>query len=79
MRNIPPDHLYPNGVREARLAQRPPWSQAQLARIAGLHRSQVCRIEAGWWIPRDTTQQKLALALDVDREELFPQSLAAVS
>jgi transcriptional regulator with XRE-family HTH domain len=63
---------YPNRVREFRLAQQPnPMTQAELARRVGIRASHLCAIEKGRWIPRDVTQEKIARALGVPREELF--------
>lgn len=67
------EDAYPNQVRELRLAHDPPWSISELARAAGLHKAQVSCIERGFWVPRDHTQQKLANALGVTRDEAFPQ------
>lgn len=70
------EDAYPNRVRELRLEHDPPWSISQLARAAGLHKAQVSCIERGFWVPRDHTQQKIARALGVDRNAVFPQVAA---
>lgn len=65
---------YPNRITEFRLSHTPPLSSAELARAAGIHKAHLSRIERGFWIPRDVTQQKLANALGVTRDDLFPQT-----
>ena len=49
------------------------WSQERLARKARLHWSAVSRIERGERNPGPRTRKKLAEALGVPEEVLFPQ------
>jgi transcriptional regulator with XRE-family HTH domain len=45
-------------------------TQQQLADAAGLHRTQINRLEMGHWQPRLPTLRKLAAALGVGIEQL---------
>lgn len=47
------------------------WSQAELARRARLHPSEISRYEAGWWKPTPHARAKLAAALGIPEEALF--------
>ncbi len=61
-----------SAVRERRVATS--WTQAELAREAGVSRAQVSAIEGGRHVPSVTTALALARALDVPLEELFPSA-----
>lgn len=56
-------------IRSHRLAKR--WTQDRLAQRAGVARITVIRAEQGI-LPTPLSQQALAEALGVEREELFP-------
>lgn len=47
------------------------WSQAELARRARLHPSEVSRYEGGWWKPGPSARAKLAAALGLPEDRLF--------
>jgi transcriptional regulator with XRE-family HTH domain len=47
------------------------WSQAELARQARLHPSEISRYEAGWWKPTPHARAKIAAALGLPEEALF--------
>lgn len=58
-------------VREARLAKL--WTQRRLAREADLAERTISTIERGLHEPSPLTQERIARALGVTREELFPE------
>jgi transcriptional regulator with XRE-family HTH domain len=60
-----------NRVRDERVAQL--LTQKDLAVKAGIDPSHLCRIETGVFRPRLITQEKIARALGVPRQQLFPQ------
>lgn len=47
------------------------WSQAELARQARLHPSEISRFERTWWKPTPHVRAKLAGALGMPEEALF--------
>jgi transcriptional regulator with XRE-family HTH domain len=55
------------------------WTQADLAREAGVHLETISGIEAGRHEPRPSTLQKLAGALGVEVEKLFDDPKASAS
>jgi transcriptional regulator with XRE-family HTH domain len=59
-----------NLVREARFHKR--MSQMLLFRKTGIWPSRISYIENGYMEPNDKEKQKLAKALEVEIEELFP-------
>lgn len=62
-------------VRELR--QRRAWSQAELARAAGMTQSAVARFEAGGTVPTLPVLERLAEALDADLDvRVIPRSAA---
>lgn len=63
-------------VRELRERRR--WSQAQLAKAAGMTQSAVARFEAGGTVPTLPVLERLAAALDVSLSVSFePRDAAA--
>ena len=65
------DHARAFGARLARERERQRLSMSDLARIAGMHASEVSRLERGLRDPRLSTIVRLARALDVDVSELL--------
>ena len=61
-------------LREARI--RALLSQSALARRSDVARRAVIRIEQGESVPTDVTRERLARAVGMDRDELFPPELA---
>ena len=49
-------------------------SQIRLAQRSGIHASTISRLENGFFLPSEVQKQKLAEALDVDVDSLFPKS-----
>lgn len=64
-------HRFGANVRSLRAATTPPLSQELLADRAGLHRTEICRIETGCIEPRLTTLVLLAHALEVKLDDLI--------
>ncbi len=58
-------------VRRVRMAKRPPCSQEWLSHAAGLHRTEIGKIEQGLVEPRLTTLFILADGLSVSIDELL--------
>ena len=59
-----------NRLRQARL--KIDKSQLQLMRETKIYYSTISRIERGWLSPNDEQKDKLAYALDVQKDWLFP-------
>jgi len=59
-----------NKLREARL--RADKSQLQLMKETGIYFATISRIERGWLRPTEEQKAKLAKALKVDKNWLFP-------
>ena len=62
-----------NRLKEARFFSQKP--QAQLAKEVGIHYSTLSRIECGYIEPTNTQKKKLAKALRVRVDWLFPPTL----
>lgn len=58
-------------MKEARFFKNKP--QIQLWLETGIHYSTISRIESGYLIPSKEQREKLAAALDVKEEWLFPE------
>ena len=56
------------------LRRRRRWSQAELARRAGLHNSTVCLVESGRLRPHPCQLSALAAALEVPERELLREA-----
>ena len=63
-----------NNLRKARLTIDK--SQLQLMKETGIFFSTISRIENGWLKPSDKQKKKLAKALKVEQEWLFPEKVA---
>jgi transcriptional regulator with XRE-family HTH domain len=61
-----------NRLREARVLKR--ITQFQLRLSTGIHQSKISMIENGFIEPRSDERQRLAKALGVKQEEIFPNS-----
>lgn len=59
-----------NNLREARFRERKP--QARLWLETGIHYSTISRLECGYMRPTEDQKRKLAKALGVDSDWLFP-------
>jgi len=59
-----------NRLRKARLQADK--SQLQLMRETGIYFATISRIERGWLKPSEEQKQKLAKALSVEKDWLFP-------
>lgn len=66
-----------NRVQEERIARL--LTQKQLAAAAGIDPTHLCRIEQGIFRPRPITQEKIARALGIPRNDLFPQHQGGVA
>jgi transcriptional regulator with XRE-family HTH domain len=62
--------IYKNHIKKVRLSNQ--ISQIRLAAETGVYFSTLSRLEHGWLKPTDTQKKKLARALKVSIEELFP-------
>ena len=62
--------MYANNLRAYRLETG--LSQAKLAKLAGITEAGYQKLEYGHYKPRHTTAQKIATALGVPAETLFP-------
>jgi len=62
-----------NNLRKARL--KADKSQLKLMKETGIFFSTISRIENGWLKPSDKQKKKLAKALKVDQEWLFPEKV----
>jgi len=49
------------------------WSKSELSRRSGVALPEICRIEGGKIYPYPGWRRKLAAALEVSEEELFPE------
>jgi transcriptional regulator with XRE-family HTH domain len=61
-----------NRLRQARLNADK--SQLRLMKETGIHFATISRIERGWLKPSDQQKTKLAMALGVTVDSLFPES-----
>ena len=61
-----------NKLRQARL--RIDKTQLQLMKETGIYFATISKIERGWLKPTEEQKEKLAYALDVDKDWLFPRS-----
>lgn len=61
-----------NRLREARFFAKKP--QIQLWLETGIHYSTISRIECGYLTPTNEQKEKLALALNVSKNWVFPES-----
>lgn len=64
---------YGEVVRDARLNRPKPWTLQELADRAHVHLNTVWRVENEVVYPSLITQTRLAMALGVPRQVLFPQ------
>lgn len=60
-----------NNLRKARL--KADKSQLQLMKETGIYFATISRIENGWLEPKDEQKKKLAKALGVEEDWLFPK------
>jgi transcriptional regulator with XRE-family HTH domain len=61
-----------NKLRDIRVIKRV--TQFQLRLLSGIHQSRISLIENGFIEPRSDERQRLAKALGVKQEEIFPNS-----
>lgn len=64
---------FPNRVRELRVARGRGWTQERLAREARVSVGTISRLETGSRNPSPLVAYRIARALDVDVDELFPE------
>jgi transcriptional regulator with XRE-family HTH domain len=65
-----------NRLREIRVVKR--ITQFQLRLITGIHQSKISLIENGFIEPQDEEKEKLAKALGVSLEEIFPANVSSI-
>jgi transcriptional regulator with XRE-family HTH domain len=66
-----------NRIREFRVARL--WSQERLARKARVHYSTISRLESGLREATPLIQERIARALEVPRQDVFPIELEEAS
>jgi transcriptional regulator with XRE-family HTH domain len=77
MKHPAPAPLAHWGTRVAALRTERDWSQAELARQAGVMQGTISRLESGAAVPNDLTRLAIARALDVSVYDLFAYDEAA--
>lgn len=75
----PPPPLAQWGSRVAALRTERDWSQAELARQAGILQGTISRLESGAVVPNDLTRLRVARALSVSVYDLFAYDEEAVA
>jgi len=75
----PPPPLANWGNRVAALRTERDWSQAELARQAGILQGTISRLESGAVVPNDLTRLRIARALNVSVYDLFAYDEKAIA